>query len=491
MLKTTAMLNMTAMLLMIAMTLIISACTTADETAEGQERDEQGPAAVSFDAYLRRTTRSGANGPLTLDGTTSLKEKGFGVLGYSTGEAFYSQRSLPGYMYNDHVTYDALSTHWIYSPLKYWPNGEGEAQGVTGQVAHRVSFFGYAPWVLVDENTGLVKEGADDNFSEKKGIVGLTQNTKTGDPMVYYKASFDPTERVDLCWATPKLNQTKPEGTPDDEASLVNMQFRHALTALNFQIDSDLMHDTLGGTINLDETRVWVRSVSIQGISDKGMLNLNNSNTTPVWRQFDCCDCNLDVDAITVYDGRRDQYEGLVKDQNETSVGLNPNLVQSEPYTITDGKITAPTATGVTETAVNLFGDDAQGSKKTVPVYAIPTTTPFRVTIVYDVETYDPKLITNQLSDSQTPGSTIQNNITAIVHNSGTGVMIEAGKSYVLKLHLGLRTVECEAMVINHWEEGDNADVEDFEGVDATILGVSIINNYNTGTTIDGNVVLP
>ncbi len=435
----------------------LSACSSdelgsRDEGAVAEEREMM----VDFDAYILRTTRSGATGALTLDGasgTTSLQTKGFGVLGYDSGTEFYSQLSIPDFMYNDHVTYNG--ERWSYSPYKYWPNGEGEAAGVTGIIPHYVSFFGYAPWVNVDETTGIVASGGgDDEYSATNGIYAITRNVKTGDPYVFYNVSFDPMSRVDLCWATPQLNKTKPLGNATDEASLVNMQFHHALAALNVQIDSDVRQNQDGGVMNLEQTRIWVRSISLQGVTTKGVLNLNNATTTPLWLQLDGF-TSLSVKPITVDDGRRDLYEGLLADPNETTVGLNPELVQSEPYTIVDGAITVPTQKGVTTTTVNLFGEDADGTARTRPVYVIPTAAPLRVAIVYDVETYDPKLKSEWLADGKTHGSSIRNNIWANI-SLGT---IEAGKHYTLRLHLGVASVEATASV-TEWQEGETVNVE-------------------------------
>ena len=486
-------------LMLVLAAMMAAACSSGDASLAEENSPAAAPATVAFDAYLQRsTTRSGAQGTLTTstDGTVKLQDAGFGVLGFYTGAYPYDAlRFHPDFMYNDHVTWDGA--RWRYEPVKYWPNGEGEVTpavatptaGVTGAAAHYVSFFAYAPWIDVDYATGLPADRGTGTYSATEGITALTRNTHTGDPMVRYDVVFDPARRVDLCWASPRLNLSKPQSlTP----TTVDFQFRHALTALNIQVDANIAQTLNDGNLQSDYTRIWIRSVSIEGIATKGWLNLNRESAEPQWFSIDGYS-TLSLKPVTIHDGRRDTREAILADSNENPIGLNSNIIQTTPYTIEGGVITAPTITGVSKTTVNLFGDDSDGTLRSQPIFAIPTGGPLRVTVVYDVETYDAKLVSNQLSDGRTPGSTIENNITATVTLAGTPIQLEAGKSYALRLHLGLRSVEAEAIVTNGWITGavDEFDNDDYKYDDPTTLGVSIINNYNQGATVDDDVVLP
>ena len=82
-----------------------------------------------------------------------------------------------------------------------------------------------------------------------------------------------------------------------------------------------------------------------------------------------------------------------------------------------------------------------------------------RVTIEYDVETYDPKLITDRLADNKTTGSSICNRLTSAITTGGQPLTMQAGKQYNIRLHLGLTSVKVDASVTN-WVYGDNADVD-------------------------------
>ena len=418
------------MLLLMAMTLVVMACTGIEDMAgtPEQERSAQ-QLPVAFSAYVNRsTTRGGATGQLTTDGTggtTSLRTKGFGVFGFYTGSRLYNQMSLPNFMYNQQVTKAGTGTDWTYSPIKYWPNENGTNGS---QDADYLSFFAYAPYAEVDGSTGCVT-----TEPKNSGIVALTRAKDSGDPLVSYYASFNPSECVDLCWAAPLLDQKRPDNIGEKET----FNFHHALAALNVQIDADV--DVVShATSSLDgKTRIWVRSVTFEGFATKGQLNLNGGN----WNKLDC-DCDLKGDPITIYDGRRDRHEGIAQALNERPTGLNPTVVQSTDYTDT-GNL----KDGVTNTAVNLFNDAASATSS---IYVIPTGDNLRVTIEYDVETIDNKLTSQYLADGRTHGSSIKNTLSATVKNGSGEIMLEAGKSYTISIHLGMTSVKIDAEV-NPW----------------------------------------
>lgn len=425
-------------LLLMAATWTVAACTGASDFAETPVQghaDE--PQAVSFNAYVNRgTTRGGYQGTLT---TSTLQNGagGFGVFAYYTDNHVYSQTMLPNFMYNQQVTWDGTQDSWTYTPIKYWPNEAGNNGATT---TDRLSFFAYAPYTDVDASTGraLVRPTT--------GIVGLSRSIDSGDPYVRYFATYVPKDATDLCWAFPTIDKTKP-----NVSEQVNFNFKHALSALNVQIDADVDN----GSPDVDYyTRIYVRSITFRGFAEKGQLNLNNNQDNPRWNNLDC-DCDLSSDAITLYDGRRDGREGASASLNEQRTGLNPQIVQSGAYTTSPSF--SSTTPGVTSSAVNLFDSNVADA----PIYVIPTNEEMYVTIVYDVETYDPKLTSQYLSDGRTHGSSIENSISATIKNgSGAAILMEAGKKYNIRLHLGITSVKVDASVTAWPDTGTSADVE-------------------------------
>ena len=406
------------------------------------------PSAVGFNVYMNRglQTKAGWGGVLTLDDLKDeTKANGFGVFAYYGNGALYNETSKPDFMYDQQVTYNTTNNVWGYSPVKYWPNEFGEA--ASSEAADRLTFFAYAPFVEVTPSTGVVTGDAT------TGIIGMSRNISAGDPVVMYSSSLTPGAGVDLCWGVaaeaftssvdgdnnsvaagyPFLNVIKPK-TGDH----LKFEFNHALAQLNVQIDADIDEVAADG-----KTKIYVRSVTFNGFSMRGSLNLN-SNTTdgPIWYDISGTG-KLKREPVTVYDGRTDGMEGVstASDLSEKPADLNPVIVQDKPYDV------AQLSAGVTTTAVNLFNNVDENA----PVMVIPTPgVPVSVTIVYDVETKDSRLA-GLLSDGVTHGSRVENKITKTITTDQGNMILSAGKKYVVKLHLGLTSVKFDAEVAN-WD---------------------------------------
>ena len=416
---------------------------SADEAAKAQQ-------AINFGAYLNRgvTTKAGMAGELTTTGLQAATA-GFGVFAYYTADEPYTGVSGPSFMYNEKVTYDTGNNVWVYSPVKYWPNEFGAA--AASEEVDRLTFFAYAPYVEVTPSNGIV---TGDNTS---GVVALSRNSVGGDPLVKYLVSMDPGTGVDLCWGVSKNGMTSSvDGSNNHVAAgapyidvvkpklgdKIVFDFRHALSALNVQIDAAVDATTPGTAVD-DNTRIYVRSVSFEGLATKGALNLNSTVAAgPLWTDYSGTGIPL-AEVYTVYDGRRDGKEGVegAEARNETPTGLNPVLIQSKPYG------SAGLSVGVTKTAVNLFNSTTPGAS----VFVIPTNEPLKVTIVYDVETKDVKLST-LLSDGVTHGSTVENAISKTIQIGGSDFTLEAGKKYTVALHIGLTSVKFDATV-SAWDD--------------------------------------
>lgn len=430
---------------------LFAACSSDDATTEQVKR--QAPQEVSFDAYVNRgVTRAGTAGELNLD-NIKYDAYTFGVLGYYTDNQPYSPTSTPNFMYNQQVVYS--TGKWVYAPVKYWPNEFGT--GADSDGADKLSFFAYAPYVVVKPETGRV------TGDETSGIVGLTSNSTAGDPYVKYYVDFNPAKSVDLCWGvsdgaftstvtgptTPDKNNIA-DGAPFidvikpqvADAGRLKFNFQHALSKLNVQIDADVDEATVSAThpALAAGTKIYVRSITFEGIALKGLLNLNSSKleisggsitggTGPQWYELSSTNTRISSSSVTIYDGRRNGKEGQANADavNEKPCDLNSAIIQKD--TNTDG---------VTNSPVNLFGNGALEA----PVYVIPGTDPLQVTIVYDVETVDTN-VAGYLSDGKTHGSTIENKITKQLFP----VALIPGYAYTVKLHLGMTSVQFDAKV--------------------------------------------
>ena len=433
----------------------IAAVTVSCNTKLESDTPKDEPVAVDFSAYLNRgvTTKAGVTGELTTDG---LKEAdGFGVFAYYTADEPYSGASGPSFMYNEKISWDG--SKWAYSPIKYWPNEFGAA--ASSDEVDRITFFAYAPYVAVTPSNGMVT-----STENTTGIVALSRNSVGGDPIVKYIVSLDPTKCVDLCWGVSKNGLTNSvDGSNNHVAAgdpyidvvklklgdKIDYDFHHALSAINVTIDAAVDATTVGTDVDAN-TKIFIRSVSFEGLATKGALNLNSTAANgPLWTDYSGSGTPL-AEVLTVYDGRRDGKEGVegALASNETPTGLNPKLVQSKPYTSLD------LTPGVTKTAVNLFN----ATSSTASVFVIPSSEPLKVTLVYDVETKDDKLST-LLSDGVTHGSTVENVISKNIQIGGSDFSLEAGKKYTIALHIGLTSVKFEASV-STWADGQSASAD-------------------------------
>jgi len=433
--------------------------------------------AIDFGVYVNRgvTTKAGKTGELT---TATLQEQdgGFGVFSFYGNGALYNESSKPDFMYNEEVTY--VSGKWEYSPIKYWPNEFGAA--ASSEAADRLSFFAYAPYVEVTPLTGVVTATGDEATT---GIIGLSRNITAGDPMAMYCASLAPGTGVDLCWGVAAddfsssvdgNNNNIEKGKPfidvikPKTGDRLTFEFNHALAQLNVQVDADIDVESHDASSLAAETHIYVRSVTFNGFTLRGSLNLNSNTTNgPAW--FDISGTgHLKRDPVTVHDGRTEGLEAIAEDVNEVPSGLNPNIIQTG------------TSQGVTNTTVNLFNS----TEVNAPVLVIPTSgVPVKVTIVYDIETADPSL-PGYLSDGVTRGISVENTITKTITTDQGNMILSAGKKYVVKLHLGLTSVKFDADVAvwdNNTYEGTAYIPENTKSLGE----VTITSGTGTGTGTD------
>ena len=427
-----------------AAVLALAACAKVETVMQ----PEIGGGAISFAVYLPKTadTKAGASGTITLDGTngvdpdviyTSLKTVGFGVFCTYSNGGDYASTIGPNFMYNEDVTYGASS--WEYAPVKYWPNEtiDDHNGGTAPADADKLSFFAYAPFVGDTSNKNAF------TGSTEEGITSITASNATTDPKIGYKVSTDPSKAVDLLWAVsgglaytdvhgsnvsvaagyPLINLTKPS-----TIYTIPFMFKHATSRLSFKIQGAFDQVAAGGTLYAPTT-VTVEKVRVIDLSvnTEGTLNLNNTVANqPNWES------KTGTTTTLVVEGSK----------------LNPNILDDG-----DGVQTVP---GVTSTEQNLFADDKtfftlipnavdDGDPSTDDNVATNVT----VEITYYVTTKDVAL--------QDSYSRIQNVIKKEI-TFPTGFY--AGKSYKIKITLGLTSVKLEADV-EDWAVGSivNADL--------------------------------
>lgn len=478
-----------------ATALMMAACTSDDLNVKEAQQAVQDNAAVNFDVYtLRGVTRAGTPGTIT---TESLKtgdhsQDGFGVFAYYTDSKTYDQNAIPNFMYNQQVKWDATGEKWTYEPVKYWPNEFGDA--AKADEVDYVTFFAYAPWTKFQPTTGKpdVTGVADADSWQNKNIVSVKKNSENGDPIVKYVVDTNPATSVDLLWGVnadeegwapldesvtdaqnvkgkPFINLTKPVTPFDAQGGKIKFNLRHALAKVKFTIDYIADDNTAfpgenykpteaPNLIDANQTRIYVRWIEIDGFALKGALNLNNEDADkPLWKSYeDGIKELIFPDAIRFNDGRKDAKEGTENGKaKEENMDLNPEIVENFCL-LEGGKFGAEKNPGVKPF---VKGEDSQllfagNNENDGYFYVIPRGEEegdgnVKMTINYDVLTLDPNLSTT-LSGTKDLGSQISNQIWK--ENVLGNLDFEAGKQYVVKIHLGMTSVKVEA-VVEPWTE--------------------------------------
>ena len=480
-----------------ASALMLMACAKTEELIVNP-KENAADEGIKFEVYTQKglSTKAGEPNDINNDNIGGI---GFGVFAYYTAGEQYDNNSRPNFMYNQKVT--KAGAEWTYEPIKYWPNEYGDA--AQSDETDYVTFFAYAPWTKFEPTTGAAvvpdfpdyvdtdaeKKAFTEN-QQKKNIISVNKNTATGDPIIKYVVDTDPATSVDLLWGVaasnaagnystidktanpvevgfPFMNLVKPGNPKEDKLSF---NLKHSLAKVKFTIDyiaDDFTPSGANGkTINADETRIFVRSFTVSGWATKGALNLHNTVAgEPLWKDFDGVK-DLSFNDVTFNDGRKDGKEGEENgaQTNEENQGLNPLIVENwaaPVVTSAKTKFGAAKNPGVTQEPQLLFGGNEETNGGYF--YVIPRNdkpgqgSEVDVTIVYDVETIDTKLA-GTLSDGETHGSTIENVISK-KHILGEKLDFEAGKQYLIKIHIGMTSVKVEA-VVTDWVVTNEEDVD-------------------------------
>ena len=242
--------------------LLIVACAEEERLDSDVTTYVSGQTPVAFSIAQSTVTRTATG---TIDDLPTLQSKGFGVFGCYTGLHDYANTSVsPDFMYNQQVEYNSSTSHWEYTPLKYWPI-KGDAQ------VAKVSFFAYAPY-------------ADPATSPC--ITGLSPASEQGDPYLIYRLAPTASQQVDLLFATPLYDQQ----CPSDATTPVTFSFRHALACIGDKVAiecTDELAALLKSEIGEDVTKVelLLNRVDINyTLTNKGKLVLSGNGMQANWK---------------------------------------------------------------------------------------------------------------------------------------------------------------------------------------------------------------
>lgn len=294
--------------------MMLTACSSENDVVQPTTAQPTNPVAVqqqavAFDTYLSGTTASTRAGdPTGVMTTDKLRtpSKGFGVFAY-THTGAYPGNIAPNFMFNEHVHW---TSGWTYSPLKYWPNEttkDSQTPNATAPALDKVSFFAYAPYIAPDADgtmittqPGTTTDARVFSTPETAGIISISRNTVTGDPLVEWAYSGDLDKNVDLLWGVAPNGMTYQSVNPDeyvnkafgyplkdmikpDKDQKMKFLFQHALSRIGFSVVSAIDQIAAGddgGKFTSDPTtKVLIKNVQVWGdFGTRGVLNLNNTS---------------------------------------------------------------------------------------------------------------------------------------------------------------------------------------------------------------------
>ena len=325
-----------------------------------------------------------------------LQEKGFGLFGY-----YHKWREGNGYdiagwenedpswkgadfMNNHKLAYDANAVgtigHWIYSPIKYWPNN----------VRDRISFIGYAPYVDLSQIDPDQAEGIM-SIDAATDCDAIYPTSKA--PTIEYRMHKNPTDMIDLVGAV-AFDQGKIEGGGlNGYENVVDLDFEHLMTKVRFyaRLNGQILDDIKDGS---KDTKVYVTALKLVGPENNTLLNKNGyreqSNALFTAGNFNYCG---QAEFATT---------GMIggwKDLSNEGIGEYYDLDQDGFLNFTKIKDTNYSKRG-TEVVVNNYHGPIALVSDDEALYLLPPNNgegltedqSVKVYVEYDVVTTDPKL---------------------------------------------------------------------------------------------------
>ena len=383
---------------------VLASCARTEDTLKSTGQGD----ALTFGVYAGRIADTKATyGDIDLAALQGSAD-GFGVFAYYTKENDWDDvktTATPDFMFNQKVAYSAGANttlypqKWVYTPIKYWPNGQNSTAVDNTTHVDQVSFFAYAPYTAVTPASG-VTVAATAYPADGQGVVSTSANDGVNAPTVTFVVPTYSHEQIDLLYATPITDVTK-----QTFGSTINFAFHHALAKINPQVQAvvDAVSPT---TANLQaETHIILEELQITANgTKKGTLNLEDGTWTLA---------SPAENTVITYD----------KDNSFASTNT----------------VNGVKGFDVTETATDL--------NATYSPMVVPTTIDaggLKIQANYWVITADSNLAGGY--------STVQN---IIYTTNASAITLAKGKKYNIVVRLGLNSVDFNVYEVDAWSDAD------------------------------------
>ena len=112
---------------------VLAGCSSEDEIDTLVSKSDN---AITFGTYVGKQTKA-------IEKSAFAENDQFGVFAfYTKAEGYNNTKDTPNFMYEQSIKKGAGEAEWTYSPVKYWPNTNGE----------QITFFAYYPHALSKVN---------------------------------------------------------------------------------------------------------------------------------------------------------------------------------------------------------------------------------------------------------------------------------------------------------------------------------------------------
>lgn len=340
---------------------------------------------IEFGTYVGRDAQTKAS---DMD-LNALKDAGFGVFAYYTGDDEYESETTPNFMYNQKVNW--VTSAWEYSPVKYWPNNTTD----------KITFMAYSPYL--------------NNSASTSNVTSVSTNTVSGNPYIQFSVVNDPSNHKDLVYAKVE-NKSKTNTSADD----ISFSFNHALSRIGFKCIG--MYDEINGDSNGEEdnhvhtstdanTTITVQEIVLKGkFNTSGQLDLYTGNWTKIGS-----DVNTEVTYTISNDPNGD---GNTDDTELNNVSTSSNNLSAQLNKNSEFIMIVPS-----------YSEETEHNIKDITIQ-----------VVYTITTNDGAIDGGSVS--------VTNDVTSTQFDFN----FAPGKAYNFNLHFGLKSVKFSAtQTINGW----------------------------------------
>jgi len=281
---------------------LLTACSSDELTGVESAQQTAADNAINFSVYSQRSvTRAGEAGS---NDVAAIGTKGFGILAYYTDDQKYDkENSQPTFMYNTKVTKDG--SNWVYNPVMYWPNEFGAT--ATSDYTDYVSFFAYAPYIDVTNETGIPTVKAITDYNAFAAALGITYTKTSNQAMT--RAEFEAAFNGGTAYATDDAYyaavkaQTGAASVMDDaeaESALIIAGLFHVETIKVENPDALIKYQEYIGASDEAAAKAALDDINKNQIQGKNITSItkNNGQGDPIVKYVVDTDPKTSVDLL-------------------------------------------------------------------------------------------------------------------------------------------------------------------------------------------------